>query len=174
MSLPVEVDSAVLLTKSLLVEQHSSTISLLLIHTESDDREMYAEYLRREGFDVQEAGTTDSALQLLPQATAVITGLLLPGSVDPVDLITRVRQEWSSTPVIVLTACADKDRLDKAHVAGADAILQKPCLPDTLLRSVLEAIEANDIRRAIPPARRRLSERRAGLRGGGRRESDVS
>ena len=156
------------------LEETSVPLSLLLVHTESDDREMYAEYLRSEGFDVQEAATTDSALQLLPQATAVITGLLLPGSIDPVDLITRVRQEWSSTPVIVLTACADKDRLDKAQVAGADAILQKPCLPDTLLRSVLEAIEANDVRRAIPPARRRLSERRAGLRGGGRRESDVS
>ena len=133
---------------------------------------MYADYLRGEGFDVQEAATTDGALQLLPQATAVITGLLLPGSIDPVDLITRVRQTWSSTPVIVLTACADKDRLARAEVAGADAVLLKPCLPDALLRSVLEAIEANDIRRAIPPARRRLSERRAGLRGGGRRESD--
>jgi len=135
---------------------------------------MYAEYLRSEGFDVQEAATTDHALQLLPQATAVITGLLLPGSIDPVDLITRVRQEWSSTPVIVLTACADKDRIDKAQVAGADAVLLKPCLPDALLQSVLEAIEANDIRLAVPPARRRLSERRSGLRGGGRRESDVS
>jgi two-component system, cell cycle response regulator DivK len=156
------------------LEEHNAPISLLLIHADSDDREMYADYLRREGFDVQEAGTTDEALPLLPQATAVVTGLLMPGSVDPVDLITRVRQEWSSTPVIVLTACADKNRLDKARVAGADAVLLKPCLPDALLRSVLEAIEANDVRRAIPPARRRLSERRAALRSGGRRESDVS
>jgi len=156
------------------LDDRPTPISLLLVHTESDDREMYAEYLRSEGFDVQEAATTDHALQLLPQATAVITGLLLPGSIDPVDLITRVRQEWSSTPVIVLTACADKDRIDKAQVAGADAVLLKPCLPDALLQSVLEAIEANDIRLAVPPARRRLSERRSGLRGGGRRESDVS
>jgi CheY-like chemotaxis protein len=149
-------------------------MSLLLVHTESDDREMYADYLRSEGFDVQEVATTDGALQLLPQATVVITGLLLPGSIDPVDLIAHVRQEWSSTPVIVLTACADKNRLDKARVAGAEAVLLKPCLPDALLRSVLDAIEATDIRLAIPPARRRLSERRSGLRGGGRRDSDVS
>jgi DNA-binding response OmpR family regulator len=155
------------------LEERSTPLSLLLIHTETDDREMYSDYLRSEGFDVHEAGTTDSALQLLPQATAVITGLLLPGSVDPVDLITRVRQEWSSTPVIVLTACADQNRLDRARVAGADVVLLKPCLPDTLLRSVLDAIEANDVRRAIPPARRRVSERRTPLRGGGRREFDV-
>ena len=156
------------------MDENDAAISLLLIHADSDDREMYADYLRREGFDVQETGSTDGALPLLPQATAVVTGLLMPGSVDPIDLITRVRQEWSSTPVIVLTACADKDRLDKARVAGADVVLLKPCLPDTLLRSVLDAIEANDVRRAIPPARRRLSERRTALRGGGRRESDAS
>jgi len=156
------------------VEERSAPLSLLLIHTESDDREMYADYLRAEGFDVQQVGTTDRALELIPHATAVITGLLMPGSVDPLDLITRVRQEWNSTPVIVLTACSDKDRLEKARVAGADVVLLKPCLPDTLLNSVLDAIESNDVRRAIPPARRRLSERRSALRGGGRRESDVS
>ena len=156
------------------MEEHSAPISLLLVHTESDDREMYAEYLRQEGFDVQEAGTTDSALPLVPGATAVITGLLMPGSVDPVELIHRVRHGWSSTPVVVLTACMDTDRIDRARVAGADVVLLKPCLPDTLLDAVMEAIEANDVRRAIPPARRRLSERRAPLRGGGRRDSDMS
>jgi DNA-binding response OmpR family regulator len=135
---------------------------------------MYAEYLRTHGFDVHEAGTTDGALPLLPRATAVITGLLLPGAIDAVELIGRVRREWSSTPVIVLTACADADRIDKARAAGADAVLLKPCLPDTLLDTVMEAIEANDARRAIPPARRRLSERRISLRSGGRRESDLS
>ena len=134
---------------------------------------MYAEYLRAEGFEVQEAGTTDSALVLVPHATAVITGLLMPGSVDPVELITRMRNEWSSTPVVVLTACGDMARVDRARAAGADAVLLKPCLPETLLSAITDAIEANDVRRAIPPARRRLSERRATLRGGGRRESDV-
>ena len=135
---------------------------------------MYAEHLRAEGFDVHEAGTTDSALPLVPHVTAVITGLLMPGSVDPVELISSVRQGWSSTPVIVLTACADTDRIDKARAAGADVVLIKPCLPDTLRDAVMDAIEANDVRRAIPPARRRLAERRTILRGGGRRDTDLS
>jgi DNA-binding response OmpR family regulator len=156
------------------LEEHNAALSLLLVHTESDDREMYAEHLRSEGFDVHETGTTDSALPLVPRATAVITGLLMPGSVDPVELIRRVRHEWSSTPVVVLTACADPDRIANARAAGADVVLQKPCLPATLLAAVMDAIEANDVRHAIPPARRRLSERRTLLRGGGRRESDVS
>lgn len=134
---------------------------------------MYAEYLRGQGFDVHEAGTTDSALELVPHVTAVITGLLVPGSIDPVAFISRVRRESSATPIIVLTSDAQVDRIERARAAGADEVLQKPCLPDALLRAVVEAIEANDVRRSIPPARRRLSERRTILRGGGRRDSDT-
>ena len=135
---------------------------------------MYAEYLREQGFDVYEAGTTDSALALVPSVTAVITGLLVPGSIDPVEFIRRVRRESTATPIIVLTSDSQADRIERARGAGADEVLQKPCLPDALLHGVLEAIEANDVRHAIPPARRRLSERRTMLRGGGRRDSDTS
>lgn len=134
---------------------------------------MYAEYLRGQGFDVQEAGTTDRGLELAPRATAVITGLMVPGSIDPIEFIGRVRRESSATPIVVLTSDSQADRIEKVRAAGADEVLQKPCLPVTLLQAVEEAIEANDVRRSIPPARRRLSERRNTLRGGGRRESDT-
>ena len=135
---------------------------------------MYAEYLRREGFDVHEAGTTDSALPLVPDATAIVTGLLVPGSIDAVEFIGRVRLESSTTAIVVVTAEASSDRAERARTAGADVVLLKPCLPETLLDSVIESIDARDVRPATPPARRRLSERRAGLRGGGRRDSDLS
>jgi two-component system, cell cycle response regulator DivK len=134
---------------------------------------MYAEYLRREGFEVRVAGSTDSALPLVPDAMAVVTGLLVPGSIGAVEFIGRVRRE-GTTPIVVLTADQSPEHLEQARTAGADAVLLKPCLPETLLDSIIDAIEANDDRLAIPPARRRLSERRAGLRGGGRRDSDLS
>ena len=63
------------------MEEITSPLSLLLVHTDSDDRAMYAEHLRGHGFNVHEAGTTDSALDLVPNATAVMTGLLVPGSI---------------------------------------------------------------------------------------------
>lgn len=133
---------------------------------------MYAEYLRREGFDVHEAGTTDSAMPLVPDATAIVTGLLVPGSIDAVEFISRVRRQSTTTPIVVVTA--SNEHVDQARVAGADVVLLKPCLPQTLLDSVIETIDAHDVRLATPPARRRLSERRARLRGGGRRDSDLS
>ncbi|HET9195869.1 MAG TPA: response regulator [Vicinamibacterales bacterium] len=155
------------------MEETLSPLSLLLVHTDSDDRAMYAEYLRREGFEVQEAGTTDAALPLVPHKTAVVTGMLVPGSIDTVEFIGRVRREWS-TAVVVVTADSSPEHLEQVRAAGADAVLLKPCLPETLLDSIIDAIEANDARLLTPPARRRLSERRAGLRGGGRRDSDLS
>ena len=155
------------------LEEASAPLSLLLVHTDSDDRAMYAEYLRREGFEVQEAGTTDGALPMVPHKTAVVTGLLVPGSIDAVEFIGRVRREWS-TAVVVVTADSSPEHLEQARAAGAGAVLLKPCLPETLLDSIIDAIDANDARVLTPPARRRLSERRAALRGGGRRDSDLS
>jgi DNA-binding response OmpR family regulator len=133
---------------------------------------MYAEYLRREGFDVHEAGTTDSALPLVSDATAIVTGLLIPGSIDAVEFILRARQQSRTTPIVVLTA--SRERVDQARAAGADVVLLKPCLPETLLDSVIGTLDAHEVRPGTPPARRRLSERRAWVRGGGRRDSDLS
>lgn len=167
----VEVDSR--RSQQITVEEASAPLSLLLVHTDSDDRAMYAEYLRREGFEVQETGTTDGALPLLPHKTAVVTGLLVPGSIGAVEFIGRVRREWS-TAVVVVTADSSPDHLAQARAAGAGAVLLKPCLPETLLDSIIDAIDANDAHPLTPPARRRLSERRAALRGGGRRDSDLT
>ena len=68
-------------------------MSLLFVHTNSDDRAMYAEYLRGEGFAVEEVGQVDEALPLTGSADAVITGLMVPGSIDPVDFIQKLRSE---------------------------------------------------------------------------------
>lgn len=135
---------------------------------------MYAEYLRREGFDVREAGTTDSALPLVPDATAIVTGLMVPGSIGAVEFIGLVRRQSSTAPIVVVTASASSEQIEQARAAGADVVLLKPCLPETLLDSVIETIDAHEVRSATPPARRRLSERRTWVRGGGRRDSDLS
>jgi|SRR5688572_7523495 len=95
---------------------------------------MYTEYLRREGFNVREVGTTDDALPLVPDAAAVITGLMVPGSFDGVELIQRVRSQRSRTPILVVTALAQREA--QAYDAGADVVLVKPCFPDTLLREL--------------------------------------
>src|SRR5687768_10300667 len=85
-------------------------MSLLFVHPDSDDRAMYAEYLRAEGFAVEEIGSTDDALPIARDTEALITGLMIPGDLDPIELISRVRAQARTLPIIVVTACALDDR----------------------------------------------------------------
>jgi two-component system cell cycle response regulator DivK len=116
--------------------------NLLIIHAGTDDRQMYAEYLRAHRFDVIEAPTTDAALTLVPTADVVITGLLVPGSIDPIELIHRIRSEQRHKPIIVVTARIEPEIHQRAHRAGCDVLLLKPCLPDVLLQTVRDVLKA--------------------------------
>ena len=97
---------------------------------------MYAEYLQAHGYKVTEAGTTDAAFGSIQHADIIITGLLVPGVVRPVQLIEHIKRETPNKPVIVVTACNDLTMHLDARNAGADAVLLKPCLPNKLLKEV--------------------------------------
>lgn len=144
---------------------------ILFVHTDSDDREMYSEYLRLHGLDVTEVGTTDGALPLVEKADAVVTGLLVRGTMDSVDFIALVRQRRAAMPIVVVTACMFDGRVGRAERAGADAVLLKPCLPDTLLAAVRAAMDGTRVRLVPKDDRRAQDDRRAEWRGG-RREAD--
>jgi DNA-binding response OmpR family regulator len=75
--------------------------TILLAHAGTDDRHLYAEYLRAFGFGVQEAATTDAALSELGNCQLLITGLLVPGLIDGVELIRRTRARDAALPIIV-------------------------------------------------------------------------
>jgi DNA-binding response OmpR family regulator len=148
-----------------------SRMSLLFVHTDSDDRAMYAEYLRSEGFAVEEKSTTDGALPIADGTDAVITGLMVPGALDPVEYIRRLRDQSPNLPIIVVTACVLDDRIEKAYGAGANVVLMKPCLPGTLSLAVQTTIEAGDVC-LLPASPRRASKERRSQSRGGRRAGD--
>ena len=111
---------------------------------------MYAEYLRAHGFRVHEAATTDAALVVLDSCDLVITGLMVPGSIDGVELIARIRAKRSTFPIIVVTACGVPTIQEKARTAGCDDLLMKPCFPERLLESVRRLLQIPPDRRHIP------------------------
>jgi DNA-binding response OmpR family regulator len=113
---------------------------------------MYAEYLRAHGFRVHEVATTDDALTLIDNCHLVITGLLVPGSIEGVELIARIRAKHSAVPIIVVTACVVPTIQQAARTAGCDELLTKPCFPEHLLGSVWRLL-------AIPPERRQMRVR---------------
>ena len=99
-----------------------------------------------------EVGTTDDALPLISEVDAVITGLLVAGTIDSFDFISRIRAMSGSLPIVV-TACVYNDRIANAVQAGADVVLLKPCLPDALLREIEQVIEAAKVHLVSPQPR---------------------
>ena len=124
--------------------------TILLVHASSDDREMYAEYLRMHGLNVIEAGTTDEALARIDECQLLITGLLVPGSFDCVQLIARTRAALPALPIVILTACVVTAKRDAALAAGGNVFLLKPCFPETLLESVWELLDRRPSDRRTP------------------------
>jgi CheY-like chemotaxis protein len=141
----------------------------LLVQSSRDDGlEMYAESLRYHGLTPIAVSTGNDALTLAPNADIIVTGIVLPGSMDGVELTARLRgaDRTKHTPIIFLTACAFQSDRERARRAGCDVFLTKPCLPNELLCEVRRLLAASKPRhhKLITTIRRfsRKAVRRAG------------
>jgi CheY-like chemotaxis protein len=107
---------------------------LLLVEDHADTRTMYAEFLQ-DIFEVSEAADGEEALSCIRSRTPdlVITDLSLP-QIDGFELVKRIRSDeaLAKIPVICLSGYSDDAHEQRAMDAGADRVLQKPCLPDQL------------------------------------------
>ena len=125
---------------------------VLLVQADADSREMYTEFFRYEGLLPVPVSNARDGLTVARRADIVVTGLLLPGDIDGIEFIARLKRDERTKriPLIVLTACAWKSDRERAEKAGCDVFLAKPCLPDHLLREVrilLAASKPHDNRR---------------------------
>ena len=111
---------------------------------------MYAEYLREYGLAVIAVSEAWDALIAASKADVIVTGILLAGSMDGVELIARLRRDErvDRRPIIVLTECAWDAERERARRAGCDLFLAKPCVPSELLRHVRESLADAALRRA--------------------------
>jgi two-component system cell cycle response regulator DivK len=118
---------------------------VLLVQADADNREMYGDFLRFQGFLPVPVSTARDGLTVAPQADLIVTGLLLPGDMDGIDFIARLKRDERTKriPVIVVTACAWNSDRERAEEAGCDVFLPKPCLPDDLLRDVRRLLAAS-------------------------------
>jgi two-component system, cell cycle response regulator DivK len=125
---------------------------VLVVDDYQDAREMYAEYLSFSGFRVVEAGTgteaVEKALALRPDV--ILMDLSLPG----MDGWAATRQLKSDErtrriPVVALTGHALAGASEGARLAGCDAFVTKPCLPDELVVEVRRMLRREDGTSAI-------------------------
>jgi two-component system response regulator RpaA len=123
-------------------------VVLLVQPTRDDGLEMYEEFLRHEGLTPIPVSSGRDALTLAPRADVIVTGILLPGSFDGVELVAQLRRDerTKAIPIIVLTACAWDSERERAEMAGCDLFLSKPCLPHDLLVAVRRLLAHSKLR----------------------------
>jgi len=98
--------------------------------------------LQLAGFMVTAARTADEALMLLNGGLVVdvvFSDIVMPGSVDGIELAARIAARWPQLPVILATgyALATPD-------AGAVRVLSKPYSIQDLIRTLIQLMPADD------------------------------
>jgi two-component system cell cycle response regulator DivK len=142
-------------------------LTVLVVDDYEDNRQMYAELLAYDGYQVAEA--SDGA-EAIATARRIVPDLIV------MDLSLPVIDGWEATrrlkaddrtrhiPVLALTGHAPEGLVghsEGAHEAGCDAFLAKPCSPEKLLEVVAEVIAR--CRRSVRKVRvRPRSTRKAG------------
>ncbi len=109
-----------------------------------DDHRVVARSLQSylESFaDLQVVGVATSGEVLLAQVDTwqpdvVIVDLLMPGGIDGIETVRRLRRLARSVGIVVLTASTDEARMVGVLRVGADGYVRKGSAPDVLLNAV--------------------------------------
>ena len=122
----------------------------LLVDRDRDTRKMYAEYLRLSSCVIEEAedGREALAKAISHLPDVIITETRLPG-ISGFDLCSLLRQDeaTSAIPIVVVTGDAFDTDVRRAQMAGADAVLIKPCLPEALGAEIVRLLDQSSVLR---------------------------
>jgi CheY-like chemotaxis protein len=118
---------------------------VLIVDDIEDIREMYAMFLRDQGFDVTTAPDGQTALAFAQQEPPDIILLDLTmsrmhGLEVTRSLKTDERTRW--IPVLIVTASDSRALLNAALAAGASGYCIRPCVPEALVQEVTRLLPA--------------------------------
>ncbi len=96
---------------------------------------------------VGEASSGEEALQHIErwQPHVVVMDLLLPGGMDGIEAIRRVRQRFPFVQAIALTSYTDNERALAVLRAGAISYIRKDAEPEILLKAVRTAARGHSL-----------------------------
>jgi two-component system, cell cycle response regulator DivK len=119
------------------MRDESGSSLILLVDDFEDAREMYAEYLSFRGYRIVTAASGAEALRVahLPDRPTLILMDIRMLGMDGTAAMQSLRLEpaFAGVPIIAFTAHALRSEHDAALLAGFDAVIAKPCLPDELV-----------------------------------------
>ncbi len=134
---------------------------ILILEDEIGIRSFVSINLKREGYEVIEAGTGSEAIEKLnsePNIAVALLDIMLP-DMSGVDICRYIRDKYENMGVIMLTAKAQEEDKIEGFVAGADDYMIKPFSIKELLFRVSALIRRvnkdNDTRKSsvldLPP-----------------------
>lgn len=120
----------------------------LLVDRDAETRQMYAAFLRLEKYEIEEASDGREALAraLSHPHDIIVTETRLPG-IDGYQLCELLRRDAATqaVPIVFVTGDAYAADMERAKRAGANAILVKPCPPETLVAEIRRAIHESQV-----------------------------
>jgi DNA-binding NtrC family response regulator len=113
---------------------------IVIVDSNRDGLEMYRTALALEGISAETASSASEAIEVIERTRprAVVTELRLPGT-QATDLVKRVRRTQPRTYIIGLSTAGEGEMRD-AEEAGCDVVLRVPCLPQTLVDQLRDAL----------------------------------
>ena len=127
------------------------TARILVIDDNSEVVDVLATSLREEGYGVSGALTGDEGLKLviLSRPDLVLLDIALPGGMDGIELLKRIRSIDPTARVIMVTGNTDPQLARQALELGALAYVDKPFDFDYLKRVVAMALQPHRSGRLI-------------------------
>ncbi len=132
--------------------------TILVIEDEEKLRRVVGLHLASAGYDVKAAGTAEEGWKLADEADLVLTDLKLPG-MDGLELLEKVKQQNSHTPVVVMSAFGTVENAVEAMKRGAVDFLPKPFSLDHLSVVVNKALDVRQLRDENRELREALGEK---------------
>ena len=132
--------------------------SVLIVDDEPNIRRMVAALLSAEGYDVRDAadGTTGLSLAETIEPDVALVDLMMPGELDGLGLLARLRERRPDLPVVMMSGRAALADAVRATKLGAFTFLEKPLTPEGVLLALASAFELRQARRAAQALREDL------------------
>ena len=132
--------------------------SVLIVDDEPNIRRMVGALLSAEGYDVRDAadGSTGLALAEANEPDVALVDLMMPGDLDGLALLQKLRERRPDMPVVMMSGRAALTDAVRATKLGAFTFLEKPLTPEGVLLALASAFELRQARRAAAALREDL------------------
>jgi two-component system nitrogen regulation response regulator NtrX len=123
--------------------------SVLIVDDEPNIRRMVGALLAAEGYEVRDAadGASGLARAIEAEPDVLLLDLMMPGELDGLATLARVRESVPDVPVVMMSGRAGLSDAVKATKLGAFNFLEKPLSPESVLLALSSALDLRQARR---------------------------